>query len=147
MNAAQIEKTLRTWQEILGLTEWTLRAEVVTGPWPKSGDLRHDLPNRLAVVLVHESVPPEHLDEVVVHELVHLQLGGLDRMLEDLLASLYGEDEEDPRRRFAHAQFMDRLETTTQELTRSFLALAGHADRFWTPSLERAVRDAKGPKP
>lgn len=143
MNLAQVEKKLGTWQEILGLTEWTLRAELVSGPWRKSADLRHDLPNRLAVVLVHESVAPEHLDEVVVHELVHLRLGGLDRMMEDLLVSLYGEDEKDPRRRFAYAQFMDRLETTTQDLTRSFLALSGNRDLLWTPALERAVREAK----
>jgi len=136
---------LREWQRVLGLRDWTIRVEIVRRDWRKSGDIKIDPCNRMAVVLVNKTVPSRHLDEVVLHELVHLRLHALDRMLEDLLVNLYGDDENDPRHRFAHGQFMDHLETATQALTRAFLGLAGKEELMRTPSLERSVEDELDP--
>jgi len=49
----------------------------------------------------------------------------MDQMVEDLLNSLYGSDEKDPRRCFAYDQFMGVLETTTQDLTKALLSATG----------------------
>lgn len=140
-----VESTMLGWQGILGLRDWEIRVEVVRETWRKSGDIKIDACNRLAVLMVNESVTPEHLDEVVLHELVHLKLGGLDRMIEDLLDSLHGEDHGDPRRKFAYAQFMDRLEETTQGFTRALLGLAGNPALMVTPSLGREVERERDP--
>jgi hypothetical protein len=64
-----------------------------------------------------------NLEELVIHELLHLSLWGLDQMLESLLESVFGDDDSDPKYKFAYAQFMDRLEPTVQDLTKAFLAL------------------------
>jgi hypothetical protein len=141
LDEAEALDVLRSWQRVLGLRDWTIRVEIVRRDRRKSGDIKVDPCNRMAVVLVNEAVPPRHLDEVVLHELVHLHLHALDRMLEDLLAGLYGDDESDPRHRFARGQFMDHLETATQGLTRAFLGLAGEEELMQTPSLERSVED------
>ena len=42
-------------------------------------------------------------------------------MIEELLTRVYGSEDEDPRRSFAHSLFMDRLESTTQDLTKALL--------------------------
>jgi hypothetical protein len=140
-----IRETARSWQEVLELRDWDLRIEVVRGDWRKSGDIKIDACNRLAVLMVSEAVEPEHLDEVVLHELVHLRLHALDRMLEDLLSAVYGDADDDPRRDFAHGQFMDNLETTTQGVTRALLTLAGRGDVMITPFLAHAVKEALDP--
>lgn len=139
MSEESVEHVLQKWRGALGLRDWDIRVEVARKEWLKSGDIRIDAPNKLAVLMVNETVAPEFLDEVVVHELVHLKLNDLDRTIEDLLDSLYGDDEEDPRRKFAYAQFMDRLESTTQDFTKALLALAGNREIMLTPSLRQAV--------
>lgn len=139
MGAELVEQALLEWQAALGLGDWGIRIEVIREQWRKSGDIKIDACNKLAVLMVSETVAPEFLDEVVLHELVHLKLHALDRMIEDLLNSLYGDDEEDPRRKFAYAQFMDRLESTTQDLTMALLRLAGDREAMPSPSLRQAV--------
>jgi hypothetical protein len=67
----------------------------------------------------------ESLEEVVLHELLHLKLWPLDSMLENLLGGVFGSDSSDPKYSFAFAQFMDALEPTVEDLTKSLLGLGG----------------------
>jgi hypothetical protein len=49
----------------------------------------------------------------------------MDQMLEQLLFSVFGEDENDQKHQFAHGQFMTLLESTVEDLTKAFLSIAG----------------------
>ncbi|WP_243428190.1 hypothetical protein [Clostridium rhizosphaerae] len=46
-------------------------------------------------------------------------------MIEGLIYSVFGQDEQDPKFNFAHTQFMTLLESITEDLAKSFLALGG----------------------
>lgn len=138
VDEAAIGSALKRWQGVLRLRDWDIETKVVREKWRKSGDIKIDASNKLAALLVHEGVDPAHLEEIVLHELVHLKLHGLDQLIEELLTSVYGDDDEDPKRGLAHGMFMDRLESTTQDLTRALLS-AGGAE---FERLSRSLRDA-----
>ena len=117
---------LNRWQVLLRLRDWDIQLQMVTTPWRKTGDIKIDLHDRKAVLLINEANPKnENLEEVIIHELLHLKLWGLDQMLENLLKAVFGDDEKDPRYQFANDQFMDVLETTVEDLTKGYLQLGG----------------------
>jgi hypothetical protein len=98
---------------------------LVTTPWRKTGDVKVDLDDRKVVLLLRASQAPEGLEEVIVHELVHVRLYAMDQMLVQLLDAVFGTDAEDPKRAFAETQFMQLLETTTEDLAKALLAASG----------------------
>lgn len=122
---SEILKQLGRWQDILRLRDWDIEVEFGPASWRKSGDIKVDLEDRKAILLINELPRSENLEEIVVHELVHVKLYALDQMLMDLLEAIYGENSNDPRRHFAHTQFMIALESTTEDLTKALLAAAG----------------------
>jgi hypothetical protein len=126
---AAVEACLARWQGVLRLADWDIRAQIAPAGWRKSGDVKIDLEDRKAILLVNEGPRCENLDELVVHELLHIKLYVLDRMVEDLLSAVYGEDDADPKRSFAHAQFMRVLEATVEDLAKTCLAASGGQPR------------------
>ena len=112
---------LKKWQSILRLRDWDVIVEIVKTSWRKSGDIKIDLDDKKAVLLVNHSPKRENLEELVIHELLHLKLYGLDQMIEELLSVVYGEEEKDPKREFASTQFMTLLESTVEDLTKGYL--------------------------
>jgi hypothetical protein len=116
-----IAQYLRKWQSILRLRDWDIMVEIVKTSWRKSGDIKIDLDDKKAVLLVNHSPKRENLEELVIHELLHLKLYGLDQMIEELLSAVYGEEEKDPKREFASTQFMTLLESTVEDLTKGYL--------------------------
>jgi len=125
---------LARWQPMLRLADWDVRLRLVETPWRKSGDIKVDLDDRKAVLLLRSSMPAEDLEETLVHELVHLRLYALDQMTAQLLTAVFGEDADEPRRAFAETQFMQLLESTTEDLAKALLAAA---DRSESVSFER----------
>jgi hypothetical protein len=121
----QARDILARWQPMLRLADWDIDLRLVTTPWRKSGDIKVDLDDRKAVLLLKAGQPAEHLEEVLVHELLHLRLYALDQMLVQLLDAVYGTDAEDPRRAFAETQFMTLLESTTEDLAKALLTASG----------------------
>ncbi len=114
---------LAKWQDILRLRDWDINVQIVGTKWRKSGDVKVDLEDKKAVLLVNESSYDRgNLEELVVHELLHIRLYALDQMLEDLLNAVYGEAEDDPKRSFAHSRFMTALEATVEDLAKGYLA-------------------------
>ena len=109
---------LARWQPILRLADWDIDLRLVTGAWRKSGDIKVDLDDRKAVLLLNAEPRSENLEETIVHELVHLRLYALDQMLVDLLDAVFGTVADEPRRAFAEARFMTLLESTTEEVER-----------------------------
>ena len=118
------------WKPVLSLSDWDIRAVVVRNEWRKSGDVKIDLSNSMAAVLVRHDLNPGNLEEVVVHELLHLKLYALDQFIEESLNALYGTDLEEPGRNLAQGFFMHELETAVQDLTRALLSATGYSGEY-----------------
>ena len=140
-----LQSSLEKWQRILRLQDWDIRLRRVEQEWRKTGDIKIDADDRKAVLLINACNPKsENLEEVVLHELLHLKLWGLDQMLEELLQSVFGEDEDDPKHRFASTQFMGLLEATVEDLAKSFLSLGGADRQLSFGRVERLVDEELG---
>ena len=100
---------------------WDVRLELVEDPaWPKTGDFKIDCDDRKAILLLNVAKPTqENLEEVIVHELMHIKLYPLDQVTESLITASF--DEGTPARDFAYTQFFTALEQTVEELTKCFL--------------------------
>jgi hypothetical protein len=121
-----LQQYLSKWQDVLRLRDWDIRITAVNTEWRKTGDIKIDADDKKAVLMINTINPKqENLEEVVIHELLHLRLWAMDQMLEQLLFSVFGEDENDQKHKFAHDQFMTLLESTVEDLTKAFLSLAG----------------------
>ena len=136
--------TLARWQPVLRLADWDIDLRLVTGEWHKSGDIKVDLDDRKAILLLHAEHDKD-LAETVVHELIHLRLYALDQMLSELLDVVFGTDRAEPRREFAETQFMRLLESTTEDIAKALLAASGSLDRLSFGRLEADVEREVGP--
>ncbi len=137
---------LRKWQEILRLQDWDIEIVIVVKPWRKSGDVKIDMDNRMAAVMIHESVPEEHIEEVVLHELLHLKLFGMDQLVEYAIELIYGGDTGtmDPKKEFATGAFMMELESTVEDLTKSLLTASDGRKKFWNKRVDKLVKEELG---
>jgi hypothetical protein len=90
--------------------------------------------------MVNQCPVSENLEEVVIHELLHLKLYGLDQMLENLLVGMFGKDVTDARREFAYAQFFELLEATVEDLTKGYYTLGGGAKGLSFGRLDKQVQ-------
>jgi len=95
--------------------------EFVEKEWRKTGDVKINEDDKTAIVMINNFNPKQiNMEEVVIHELLHIKLWGLDQMIEKLLHCVYGDDENEPKFSFAYTQFMGLLEKTTQDLTKGY---------------------------
>jgi hypothetical protein len=124
----QARAILARWQPVVRLADWDVDLRVVTTPWRKSGDVKVDLDDHKAVLLLNAEPRSENLEETIVHELLHLRLYALDQMLVELLDAVFGTAETDPRREFAVTRFMTLLESTVEDLTKALLDASGSPD-------------------
>ena len=136
---------LARWQPILRLADWDIDLRLVTGAWRKSGDVKVDLDDRKAVLLLNAEPRSENLEETIVHELVHLRLYAMDQMLEELLDAVFGTDADEPPRAFAETRFMTLLESTTEDLAKALLAASGSAAPLSFGRLRDEVEREVGP--
>lgn len=118
-NAARLfEKYVRK----LRLTPaWDVKLEFVEDPaWRKTGDFKIDCDDRKAILLLNAANPKqENVEEVIVHELMHIKMYPLDQVTESLITSCF--EEGTPASSFAYQQFFTALEQTVEELTKCFL--------------------------
>ena len=100
---------------------WDVRLEFVEDPaWQKTGDFKIDCDDRKAILLLNVVNPrQENLEEVIVHELMHLKMYPLDQVTKSLIANCF--KEETAASDFAYQQFFTTLEQTVEELTKCFL--------------------------
>jgi len=121
----EVTEILNRWTAVLRLQDWDIGLEIVDTEWRKTGDVKIDMDDRQAILMINSSNVNDYvLEELIIHELLHLKLYTLDQMLEQLLHGVYGENEDDPRFRFAYGQFMTNLESTVEDLTKGFSQLA-----------------------
>lgn len=126
-----IQKTFEKWCTILRITPiWDIKLETVTDPnWRKTGDIKLDPDDRKAILLLNTINPKqENLEEVIVHELLHIKLYPLDQVCESLITSSF--EEKSKGYEFAYIQFFTNLEVTVEELTKCFLLAFGENKQF-----------------
>ena len=140
----RVAELLTKWQDILRLKDWDIKIEVAPREWRKSGDIKIDSEDRKAVLLVNERPKSGNLEELVVHELLHLKLWDMDQMIEDLINLVYGTDEKDPKREFAYGQFMRTLEATVEDLTKGYLAAYGCEEELSFGRIKQQVDEEIG---
>ena len=136
-----VEKYLEKWQDMLRLRDWDIRVQIVGTPWRKSGDVKIDLDDKKAVMLISQTPKSENLEELVVHELLHIKLYGLDQMTEQLINLLFGVIQDNPRREFAITQFFVLLESTVEDLTKGYLAASGVQEPLSFGRLRRQINE------
>lgn len=121
-----LEMYLRKWQDILRLRDWDIKYELVNVEWRKTGDIKIDETDRKAILMVNGYNPKQtNLEALVIHELLHLKLWGMDQMTERLIYSVFGQNEDDPKFKFAYNQFMETLESAVEDLAKGFLSIKG----------------------
>jgi len=117
-----LTQCLKKWQDVLRMRDWDIKLEFVTKEWRKTGDAKIDPADKTAIVLLNACNPKQtNMEAVIIHELLHIKLYGMDQMIENLLHAVYGDGGNDPKFAFAYGQFMELLETTAQDLTKGYL--------------------------
>ena len=122
MEKEQIQALFEKWCRKLRIVPaWDVRLEFVDDPlWRKTGDFKIDCDDRNAVLMLNAANPKkENLEEVIVHELLHLKLYPLDQVTESLIVSQF--EEGTPGWNFAYREVFIALEITVEELTKCFL--------------------------
>lgn len=122
INREDIQKLFDNWVKKLRLIpDWDIRLEWVEDPqWRKTGDFKIDCDDRKAIILLNGANPKqENLEEVLVHELMHLKLYPLDQVTEALIKSSF--EENTPGYNLAYYGFFTTLEQTVEELTKCYL--------------------------
>ena len=109
---------------------WDVQLCFVEDPeWRKTGDFKIDCTDRKAILLLNAANPKqENLEEVIVHELMHLKMYPLDQVTESLITSHF--EEGTPAWDFAYTQFFTALEVTVEELAKCFLLEFGENREF-----------------
>jgi hypothetical protein len=120
-----IDEYLIKWQSILRLKDWDIESRLVDVEWRKSGDIKIDDANKMAVLMINNNTQMTNLEELVIHELLHLRVWGLDQMIEGYVNIVFGEDEANPKREFAMTTFFKELEATVEDLTKGYLEANG----------------------
>ncbi|MBI5999766.1 hypothetical protein ACV3W2_12175 [Clostridium perfringens] len=137
-----IKKYLRKWQERLRLKDWDIKLQLINQEWNKNGDIKIDMTDKKAIVMINNYNPKENnLEPVIIHELLHLKLWGMDQMIEQLMYLVFGKDENDPKFDFAYTQFMNTLESTVEDLSKSFLTLDGEDKKISFERVQKQVDD------
>ena len=122
MDREHLERLMARWCGKLRVTPaWDVKLELVEDPdWPKTGDIKIDCDDKKAVLMLNARNPKqENMEEVIVHELMHLKLYPLDQVTESLITCQF--EEGTPASVFAYRQFFGALEQTVEELTKCFL--------------------------
>ena len=139
-NIADMQSYLDKWQAILRLKDWDIQLQTVDRSWRKTGDIKIDVCDRNAILLINVFDPKQtNLEKLIIHELLHLKLYGMDQMIEKYLNALHGEEEDDPKRAIAYDDFMEVLEATVNDLAKSFLSQSGEDKAVSFGRLQREV--------
>lgn len=122
MERTTIQALFEKWcKKLRVVPTWDIRLEIVEDPaWNKTGDIKIDCDDRKAVLMLNGLNPRRaNLEEVIVHELLHLKLYPLDQVTEGLILSHY--EQGTPASEFVYHQFFTALEPTVEELAKCFL--------------------------
>ena len=122
MNKDQILALFDRYCKKLRITPaWDIKLEFVDdASFNKTGDFKIDCDDRKAILLLNIADPKqENLEEVIVHELMHIKMYPLDQITESLIQNCF--EEGSAAGNFAYQQFFTALEQTVEELAKCFL--------------------------
>ena len=122
MNKIEVQVLFDKWVKKLRLVpDWDIRLVWVEDPaWRKTGDFIIDCDDKKAIILLNAVNPKqENMEEVLVHELMHLKLYPLDQLTEALIQSNFQEGSSGYN--LAYQGFFQTLEQTVEELTKCYL--------------------------
>ena len=110
--------------------DWDVQLKFVEDPsWQKTGDFKIDCDDRKAILMLNAVNPKqENIEEVIVHELMHIKMYPLDQVTESLITNCF--EEGSAASNFAYQQFFTTLEQTVEELTKCFLLEFGENKKF-----------------
>ncbi|MBR2420991.1 MAG: hypothetical protein IKB09_01400 [Oscillospiraceae bacterium] len=131
MDKEKIQQLFEKWSKKLRIVpSWDIHLELIEDPqWRKTGDFKVDCDDRKAVLMLNAANPRQaNLEEVIVHELLHLKLYPLDQVTESLIAIQF--EEGTPGWDFAYREFFTALEITVEELTKCYLLEFGENRSF-----------------
>ena len=131
MDKAEITRLFEKYIRKLRITPaWDVRLEFVEDPsWPKTGDFKIDCDDRKAILMLNAVNPAqENIEEVIVHELMHIKMYPLDQVTESLITNCF--EEGSAASSFAYQQFFTTLEQTVEELAKCFLLEFGENKTF-----------------
>lgn len=131
MEKAEITALFDKYIKKLRITpSWDVRLEFVEDPsWRKAGDFKIDCDDRKAILMLNAVNPTqENIEEVIVHELMHIKMYPLDQVTESLIMSCF--EEGTAASNFAYMQFFTTLEQTVEELAKCFLYKFGEDKEF-----------------
>lgn len=131
MDREKIMALFETYIRKLRITPaWDVRLEFVEDPsWTKTGDFKIDCDDRKAILLLNTGNPTqENLEEIIIHELMHIKMYPLDQVTESLIANCF--EEGSAASNFAYQQFFVTLEQTVEELAKCFLLEFGENKEF-----------------
>ena len=140
----RLEELIKKWQDVLRLRDWDIKLKIVDTEWRKSGDIKIDMDDKKAVMLINNNPKSTNLEELVVHELLHLKLWGMDQMIEGFIIQTFGEDDTDVKKDFAMNQFFTLLESTVEDLTKAFLKANESKEELSFGRLQREVDEEIG---
>ncbi|MGX4687345.1 hypothetical protein JNUCC83_10795 [Vagococcus sp. JNUCC 83] len=129
LSEEKIIPILNKWTDILRIQhQWDIDICLLdTDDFQKTGDIKIDVTDKKAIILLNKRNPrEENMEEVIVHELLHLKLYPLDQLTETLIDNHY--DDKTAAYHVIYEQFMISLETTVEELTKCFLMEFGNND-------------------
>lgn len=100
--------------------EWDIKLELIDDvSWRKTGDFKIDCDGKQAIIMLNSANPKgANLEEVIVHELMHLKMYPLDQVAESLITNNFKEGT--PEYDFAYTQFFVALEQTVGELAKCY---------------------------
>lgn len=100
---------------------WDIKLELVDDDsFKKTGDFKIDPDDKKAILMINARNPKnENIEEVIIHELLHLKLYPLDQLTETLIDNNYQVNTNEYNT--IYTQFMTILEVTVEELTKCFL--------------------------
>ena len=122
MDKTHLEAVFRKYCQKLRITPpWDVKLEFVDDPaWTKTGDFKIDCDDRKAILMLNAANPAqENIEEVIVHELMHIKMYPLDQVTESLITNCF--EEGSVASNFAYQQFFTALEQTVEELAKCFL--------------------------
>ena len=122
MEKEKLNELFEKWCKKLRIVPaWDVKLEFVDDPeWRKTGDFKIDCDDRKAILLLNTGNPKqENLEEVIVHELMHLKMYPLDQVTESLIMNTF--EEGSAASNFACQQFFCALKQTVEEMAKCFL--------------------------
>ena len=131
MNKTEIDVLFDKYIKKLRITPaWDIKLEFVEDPsWPKTGDFKIDCNDRKAVLLLNIANPKqENMEEVIIHELMHIKMYPLNQVTESLIINCF--EEGSKASNFAYQQFFNALEQTDEEMAKCFLLEFGDNKEF-----------------